>query len=156
MGMDQDFPISGTQAKVLIVGLVVMGAFGAALFGGAIPGLKPNYTEPSTAVLDGEQYYYTNVFLSMPLFPINHTSPQFTTFHNVTFAIWLTNWYSVTGGLVRGNGTERNGTAYSFILGESETPPVNTTLFISPDRVFAAYWHGGFLGGFSVQLLVKV
>lgn len=154
--MAQDFPMTRTQAKVLIVGLVVMGAFGIALFGGAIPGLKPNYSEPSTLTLNGEQYYYETVFLSTPLFPLNTSSPQPTIFHNVTFELWVSNWYGYMGGLVRGNGTETNGTTYAFVLGESSIPPVNTTLFISPDREFAVAWPGGILGGSGVRLMVQV
>ncbi len=156
MGMDRDFPITGTQAKVLLVGLVVMAAFGAALFGGAIPGLKPNYSAPNILVLDGGRYYFTTFFLTMPLFPVNHTSPESTSFHNVSFSLWLTNWYTLSGGIVHGNGTEPNGTVYSFALGDSFAPPVNTTLFVSPDNLFAVYWPGGLLGGPGARLMVHV
>jgi len=156
MGIDQDFPTTRTQAKVLIVGLVVMGAFGAALFGGAIPGLKPNYSERTSLVLDGERYYFTVVSLSMPGLFLNSTAPESFAFHNVTFALWVSNWNVVGGGLVRGNGTEANGTVYAFVLGESASPPVNTTLFLSPDRAFAVYWPGGPLGGNSERLMVHV
>lgn len=154
MGIDQDFPMTGTQAKILVVGLVVMAVFGAALFGGAIPGLKPNYTEPSTILVEGEPYYFTSVSLTPPGLLSNHTLPQPYTFHNVTFELWVTNWGSLRGGLVHGNGTEANGTSYPFLLGESVSPPVNTTLFVSPDRLFGAYWPGGLLGGTSVLLMV--
>jgi hypothetical protein len=156
MGMDQDFPISATQAKVLLVGLLVMGAFGAALFGGAIPGLKPNYSAPNYLVVDGEPYYYTAVALPTPSLFSNQTDPHSFAFHNVTFVLWVSNWNWFTGGLVHGNGTEANGTVYSFVLGESVAPPVNATLFLSPDRLFAVYWPGGQLGGSSVRLMVRV
>lgn len=154
--MDRDFPITRSQATVLLVGLVVMAVFGAALFGGAIPGLKPNYSTPTVLVLDGQQYHFTTFFFNQPFYPLNHTSPQFTSFHNVSFAIWVTNWYSPWGGIVHGNGTETNGTVYSFELGDSPAPRVNTTLFVSPDHQFAVYWPGGVLGGFSVRLMVHV
>jgi len=154
MGMDRDFPITSTQLRFLVVGLVVLAAFGAALFGGAIPGLKPNYSAPAYIVIDDQRYYYTTVFLATPFFPNNSTLPQTFTFENVTFELWVSNWYSSTGGLVHGNGTEPNGTVYPFLLGDSVVPPVNTTLFVSPDRLFAVYWQGGFGGGFWVRLMV--
>ncbi len=147
--------MTGTQGKALIVGLLVMGAFGAALFGGAIPGLKPNYSEPNVVVVGGESYDFTTVGLTTPTLPLDHTSPQSFAFHNVTFALWVTHWYSLSGGLVYGNGTEPNGTVYAFVLGESTSPPVNTTLFVSPDREFAVYWPGGLLSGSSVNLMVR-
>ncbi len=156
MRIDQDFPTTGTQAKALIVGLVVMAAFGAALFGGAIPGLKPNYSEPSTLMLDGEPSYFTGVSLTFPAFLLNYSLPESYAFHNVTFTLWVSNWNSFAGGLVHGNGTEPNGTVYPFVLGESTTPPVNATFYLSPDRVFAVYWPGGLLGGNSVRLMVHV
>jgi hypothetical protein len=156
MGMDRDFPMTAAQAKVLIVGLVVMAAFGAALFGGFIPGLKPNYSAPNILVLNGERFYFTTVFPATPFFPGNSTLPQSFTFHNVSFALWVSNWYSPNGGLVHGNGTELNGTVYSFVLGFSTIPPLNATQFISPDRVFAVSWPGGILGGPGVRLMVHV
>jgi hypothetical protein len=154
--MDKDIPMTSAQAKALIVGLIIMGGFGAALFGGAIPGLKPNLSEPNVISLDGGSYFLTTFVLSGPLFPLNHTSPQTVAFHNVSFAFWLTNWYAFTGGVVHGNGTEANGTVYSFVLGESSVPPVNTTLYLSPDRAFAVSWPGGPLAGPWVQLMVRV
>ncbi len=156
MRIDQDYPITGTQAKALIIGLVVMGAFGAALFGGAIPGLRPNYTQPTTLLLEGEPYYFTLVSLTFPAFLLNYSLPESFAFHNVTFVLWVSNWNSFSGGLVHGNGTEPNGTVYSFVLGESVNPPLNTTLFLSSDRLFAVYWPGGLLGGTSVRLMVRV
>jgi len=153
--MDQDFPMTGAQGKALIVGLLVMVAFGAALFGGAIPGLKPTYSEPNVVVIRGEPYDFTAVSLATPSLPLDHTSPQSFAFHNVTFALWVSQWYSLSGGLVYGNGTESNGTVYAFILGESASPPVNTTLFVSPDHEFATYWPGGPLSGSSVNLMVR-
>jgi len=153
--MERDFPMTGTQGKALVVGLLVMAAFGAALFGGAIPGLKPNYSEPNVVVISGEPYDFTTVSLTTPSLLLDHTSPQSFAFHNVTFELWVSHWYSLSGGLVYGNGTESSGTVYAFVLGESADPPVNTTLFVSPDHEFAAYWPGGPLSGSSVNLMVR-
>lgn len=154
--MDRDFPMTATQAKVLLVGLVVMGGVGAALFGGAIPGLKPNYNAPNIEIFNGEKYYFTTVFLNFPFYPVNHSLPHTFPFHGVNFTLWVSNWYSFTGGLVRGNGTEANGTVYSFVLGLSTSPPVNTTFYLSPDRLFGASWPGSPLAGFWVHLMVHV
>lgn len=145
-----------TQAKVMVVGLLVMAIVGAALFGGFIPGLKPNYAGTDITELNGVPYYYTVIYLSTPFFPANQTSPQPFVFHNVTFLLWVTNWYGFTGGLVWGNGTEPNGTVYSFVLGQSYSPRVNATLYVSPDQEFAVYWPSGILGGPGVRLMVRV
>lgn len=155
MVMDQDFPMTATQTKALLVGLVVMGGFGVALFGGAIPGLRPNYSAPNILVLHGERYYFTTVTLAFPLYPENHTQPASFTFHAVIFTVWLANWYSFNGGIVRGNGTEPNGTVYSFVLGTTTNPPVNSTFYLSPDRLFAVE-GGGPVGGVWVHLMVHV
>ena len=155
MGIDQDFPMSSAQVKVLIVGLLVMGGFGAALFGGVIPGLKPNYATPSITTLDGEPYYYTTVALNWPGALSNSTAPQPFAFHNVSFWLWVTNWGAPTGMFVHGNGTEPNGTTFSFVLGESVAPAGNATLYISPDHVFAVAYRGGVFAGPWVQLMVR-
>jgi hypothetical protein len=156
MSIDRDYPPSKTQVRVLLVGLVILMAIGAALFGGFIPGLKPNYAPPATITVDGEPYYYTSVPLELPAILSNHTSPQSYTFHNLSFHLWVTNWYELSGGLVHGNATERNGSVYAFVLGQSSSPPVNASLFVSPDRLFAVSWTGGLLGLPWVMLMVRV
>lgn len=155
MSLDRDYPPSKTQVRVLFVGLAVLMVFGALLFGGLIPGLKPNYTPPATVTVDGEPYFYTSIPLNFPAILSNHTSPQSYTFHNVSFQLWVTNWYGPSGGLVHGNGTEPNGSVYSFVLGESSSPSVNASLYVSPDRLFAVSWSGGLLGGPWVLLMVR-
>jgi len=73
----------------------------------------------------------------------------------VTFELWLTNWYSVTGGVVHGIGTEPNGTSYPFVLGAYESNGSRPSLYLSPDFEFGVWWAGGIIGGFYVQLLVE-
>ena len=148
--------MSRTQVRVLVVGLVVMAIVGGLLFGGAIPGLTPNYTLPATITIDGEAYNYSIVKLPSPSLLSNATSPQLFQFHNVSFYLWVTNWDSFSGGLVHGNGTEPNGTVFDFVLGRSAYPPVDTALFVSPDHVFAVSWPGGVLAGPWVWLMVHV
>ena len=131
MSLDRDYPMSRTQVRVLVAGLVAMAITGGLLFGGAIPGLKPNYAEPTTITVDGEAYHYTTVELQPPNLFTNSTPPQLFQFQNVSFYLWVTNWGSLTGGLVRGNGTEPNGTCSNFVLGQSTDPPVNSNLYIS-------------------------
>lgn len=147
--------MSRTQVRVLVVGLVVMGVFGGLLFGGVLPGLKPNYSEPSTVTIAGEAYYYTLVQVRSPNLFSNSTSPEQFLFHNVSFFLWVTNWDSFSGGLVHGNGTEPNGTVTSFVLGISANPPVDSQLFVAPDRFFAVSWPGGMFGGTTVHLMVR-
>lgn len=147
--------MSGTQRKVLVIGLVTMVVVGVALFSGVIPGLKPNYAGTDLLELNGTSYYFTVVYLGEPLYPANATTPQTFVFHNTTFALWVTNWYGWTGGIVRGNGTETNGTTFTFSLGHSYDPPVNRTTYVSPDGEFAVYWAGGQFAGPGVRLMVR-
>jgi hypothetical protein len=153
--MDHDYPMTRTQVKVLVVGLVVMGGIGVALFGGAIPGLKPNFSQLNVVTVDGVQYDFALVYLSYPNLASSTSSPEAFVYGNVTFELWVTNWNGPSGGLVHGNGTEKNGTVYSFVLGEPLNSSVTSTLFISPDREFGAYWAGGPFGGPLVHLLVR-
>jgi len=155
MSLDQDYPLSRVQVRVLVIGTVVLAVFFGALFGGLIPGLTPNYAAPSTVVVDGISYDYAKVNVNEPPILSNTTTPQTFLFHNASFTLWVTNWGSFTGGLVRGNGTEPNGSTFSFVLGHSESPPVNATLFVSPDRAVAVSWPGGPLAGTQVWLMVR-
>jgi len=154
MGIDQDFPISRAQLKVLVIGLVTMSAIGAAVFGGFVPGLRVNPSGPQTIVVDGQPYYYTTVMIALPAPLANSSLPTVAVFHNVTFAMWFIHWGFVTGALVEGNGTETNGTVYPFVLGVSGFPPQNNTLFLSPDHLFGVSWPGLLQSGSSVTLLV--
>jgi hypothetical protein len=156
MPIDQDFPMSRGQVRALIVGLLVIGGFGAALFGGAIPGLKPNYTAPATVFLNGEKYYVATVSLNWPAPLANYSAPQSFAFHGVSFWLWTTDWGSLSGALVHGNGTEPNGTVFPFVLGESPVAHVQSTLYTSPDRLFAVSWSGGVFGGPMVTVWVHV
>jgi len=153
--MDKDFPMTGTQLKALLIGLVVMGGFGMALFSGVVPGFKPTWASPAVISLDNGSYYHTTFDLTTPLPLANSSSSPPFVFHNVTFNLRVSNWYALTGGLVYGNGTEANGTAYPFVLGESPRPVVHTTLYFSPDGEFGVAWPGGLLGGSWVQLYVR-
>jgi len=148
--------MTSTQQRVLVIGLVVMIGAGAALFGGFIPGVKPNFVNAGIIYLNGTSYNYEAVYLNGPIWPSNHTSPAATVFQNVTFQLWVTNWYGLSGGIVRGNGTEPNGTTYSFDLGHVPNPPVDQTAYISPDGYFAVAWRGGVYGGPTVGLFVRV
>jgi hypothetical protein len=155
MVLDRDYPTTPLQRRVLAIGLVVMIAIGIALFGGFLPGVKPNFSPPSTTTLNGHEYFVEATALHGPLFS-NSSAPWNVTFHNVTFELRLTNWYSLWGGIVHFNGTEANGTRYMFALGQVLPNGSRAMLYVSPDSVFAAWWLGGLLAGPSVQLLVEV
>jgi hypothetical protein len=152
--MDRDFPMNRREARILVVGLAVMAVLGILLFGGFLPGLHPTLTTSSFATIGGHQYFVESTPLHIP-FAVNSTSPWNVTFHNVTFELWLTNWYSVTGGVVHGIGIEPNGTAYSFTLGATLTNGSRPSLYLSPDLSFGVWWNGGILGGVYAQLLVE-
>lgn len=142
------------QTRVLAIGLVVMIAIGVALFGGLIPGLRPDYGGPATTFLNGHEYYVDAPVLNYPALGTSNSSMN-VTFHNVTFALHLTNWYSVVGGIIHGNGTESNGTRYAFELGELLPNGTRPTLYVSPDSVFVGEWNGGWLGSPTIDLLVE-
>lgn len=156
MVLDQDFPISRRQAQITVVGLVVMAVSGILLFGGFLPGLHPDFSAPAIVTLDGHSYYIEPTVLQVPL-PVGTSSgPWNVTFHNVTFTLWLTGWYSGPGGIVHGIGTEPNGTAYPFSLGGYAANGTRANLFLSPDSAFGCAWTGGPFGGVTAQLLVEV
>jgi hypothetical protein len=154
MVLDRDYPMTRTQVRILLVGLAVMAVIGVALFGGYLPGIKPNLSGPAIATVDGRQYYTEATPLKIP-FLANSTPPWNVSFRNVTFELSLSDWYSATGGIVRGNGTEASGTRYPFELGELFANGSRAQLYLSPDGVFGVGWGGGWLGGFSAELLVS-
>lgn len=125
-------------------------AFGATLFTGNFPGLPGHYT--SNVEVNGHPYYLDLYEIPFPQFGNNSTPPADVLFHNVTFWIWVTGWYSAEGGYVHGNGTEANGTTYPFLLGGLLSDPDRATLFVSPDTEFAVGWSGELF----LELLVKV
>jgi|GEM_PF-635008 len=155
MVLDRDFPMSSVQKRALVGGIVVMLVIGVALFGGLVPGLKPNYSAPSVTTWNGHEYYLEPTVLHIPLL-VNSSAPWNVTFHAVTFELRLTNWYSFTGGIVHVNGTEANGSRYSFALGQMLPNGSRAMLYISPDSVFGVWFTGGWLGGIVVQLLVEL
>jgi len=153
MGMDQDFPMTRTQLRVLAVGLLAMAIVGVVVFGGFVPGVRPAPT-PSTIEVNGQPYYFTVESLAPPALLENVSPPQQFVFHHVTFVLWIVNWYSVTGPELYGNGTELNGTTYSFVLGIPGSTTGGTNQFLSPDLLFGVYWLGGLLAGNTARLMV--
>lgn len=135
-------PTSRREAVITVAALVIAASFGLALFGGWIPGLKPNYTVPSTVTVEGHAYYWTDYSLTFPPPLLNYTVPSSMTFHNVTFQVWVTGWYQPVSGYVRGNATEPNATTFSFVLGGPADVPGRQTLFLSPDHELGAAWNG--------------
>jgi hypothetical protein len=154
MVLEKDYPMSSAQKRVLVIGLVVMLAIGFALFGGFIPGAKPNYSQPAIDTIGGHRYYVEPALLHYPI-GSNATTPWNVTFHNVTFQLEMTGWDYLTGGILQGSGIEPNGTHYPFVLGVLPNGS-RPTLYLSPDGVFGAAWIGGWLGPLAVQLLVEV
>ncbi|MCI4339099.1 MAG: hypothetical protein L3J68_02040 [Thermoplasmata archaeon] len=137
-----------------IIGVVAVYAvaltFGAALFSGSIPGLGGHIT--SNVVIAGHDYYSESYSIPFPQLGNNSTSPAPVAFHNITFWLWETGWYSQYGSYVHGNGTEPGGTSYSFVLGGLASNVSRAVLYISPDDRFAVAWSGEFF----LQLMVEI
>lgn len=152
-GMDRDFPMTRTQRQLLVIGFAVMIAAGIVLFGGFLPGLKPSLATTGLATIQGHSYHFEYSAAQYPLLR-NVSNPWNVTFYNVTFELWLTHLYSITGPELHGIGTEPNGTAYTFALGQILPNGARATFFLSPDLVFAVGWTGGWTGAFLAQLYV--
>ncbi len=150
--MDRDYPMSPRQARVLAVGLVAMAAVGAALFGGWIPGLRPNFNPPATVAYDGREYYYASEPVPWPPLGSNQSAVFVYLLHNVTFRVWAANWYRITGGNLEGNVTVPNGTTYPFLLGRSPVNASYATEFATPGAEVVIFWSGGL----SYEPLVRV
>ena len=143
-------PPSRRKMVTVIVVYVVALLFGAALFSGSIPGLGGHIT--SNVRIDGHEYYSESYQIPFPQWGNNSTSPSPVAFHNVTFWLWVTGWYSQWGSYVHGNGTELNGTSYPFVLGGLASNVSRAQLYVAPDATFAVAWSGEFF----LQLMVEI
>jgi len=143
-------PWSRKKIVTVVAVYAVAIGFGVSLFTGSIPGLGGNLD--AHVMLDGHAYYSDFYWLGFPSIGNNSTPPASLVFHNVTFWIWLTGWGLPQGSLVHGNGTELNGTSYSFQLGGLPSNPSRTDLFVSPDAKFATAWSGQLF----LEVLVEV
>ena len=154
MVLERDYPMTRTQGRILVIGFAIMIAAGIVLFGGLIPGVKPNFAPPSTASIEGHEYDTALTPLHVPV-TTNSTGPWNVSYHRVVFELWLSDWYSFTGGIVHGSGVEANGTSYPFELGQTSANGSRVQLYISPDWVFGVAWVGGIFGGFNARLFVE-
>ncbi len=135
-------PATPREKRITLIALVIAIGFGVALFGGFIPGLKPNATAPATVLVDGHSYYWMDYYYPGPVWPLNYTTPSAVAFHNITFDIWVSSWYQLLTGYVHGNASEPNGTSFSFVLGGPANLPGRETLYLSPDEELGAAWNG--------------
>lgn len=154
IGIDGNFPMTRTQRRILIIGFAVWAAVGIVLFGGFLPGFKPSFSTTGLATIDGRPYHFEYSQVRAPLYS-NYTSPWNVTFFNVTFELWLTDWYSLNGGVLHGIGTEPNGTSYPFVLGKLLPNGTRPLFFLAPDLSFGVGWNGGLFGGIFAQLYVE-
>ena len=154
MVLGRDIPYSALQRRILVAGLLVLAVIGVVLFAGFLPGLRPNYSAPTVVTLNGHPYFDEVTPLHAPFFS-NASTPWSITFHNVTFDLWLSNWYSPTGGIVHVRGTELNGSESAFEVGQLLPNGTRAALGFSSDSVFGVWWTGGWSAVASVQLLVE-
>lgn len=154
MTLDRDYPWTRREVIFTLVGLAVLAAIGVALFGGYLPGVHPPPSSAGRTTVDGHPYDVTTSQLHFPVL-VNQSLPWNVTFRNVSFDLWVTNWYSPLGGVVHGVGTEPNGTSYGFSLGGYAADGARITLFLAPDYAFGVAWAGGALGGLEIDLLVE-
>jgi hypothetical protein len=143
-------PLTRRRVVSIVAVYAVCLAFGALLFSGNFPGIPGHFT--SNVEINGREYYSTWYPLPFPTLGSNSTPPATVTFQNVTFWLWETGWGNPQGAFVHGNGTDLNGSSYSFLLGGPALNANRTTLFVSPDGTFGAYWNGQLF----VELLVLV
>lgn len=133
-----------------VVAFALAIGFGVALFSGHFPGLPGQI--PTGVTLDGHQYSADTYYLGIPAIGSNRTLPSSVAVGNITFWVWTTGWYTWNGTWLHGNGTEPNGTTYSFVLGGTPSNPGRPTTFIAPGAAFAVTWGGGLFA----QLLVEI
>jgi hypothetical protein len=141
--MDRDYPSSPRQTRLTLTVLLVGGVVGILLFGGAIPGLHPDYSSSPITTFDGNSYYWTAFDIPYPL-PFTERSADVTfAFHKVTFWAWITNWSALGGEYFHGNATEPNGTVYGFSMGGFPAQTNWTDQYVSPGRAVVVNWNGG-------------
>lgn len=139
--MDRDFPIGRREAKITVVCLVIGGIVGALLFGGYLPGLHPQLSEPKYIELNGEQYVWTTLGVPSPIFGFNFTKAVNVSFANVTFFLWVTHYDGFDNQTLDGNATLSNGTVYSFALESRPDPSDRVTQYIAPGGAVAVEWN---------------
>lgn len=141
--MDRDFPIDARHAKFTVGALLVGGAFGLLLFGGALPGLTPHYAPPKFYELNGEPYYWSSYIVPTPLFFGNSTPYTSIALANVTFHIHVAQYVTETDLDLVGNATMPNGTVYPFTLVGRPSPADRVSQFLSPDGAVGVVWNMG-------------
>jgi hypothetical protein len=154
MVLERDYPMTRRDRRALVLGFVVLGVIGLLLFGGLIPGLKPETASPSTATLDGTRYYVDSVVLTVPI--LTRTTPSWNeTFRNVSFDLHAVNWYNGSGVILRGNGTAASGGRIPFELGELLPNGSRASMFVSPGGIWGVAWIGGWFEQLTIELLVE-
>ncbi|MGB6500467.1 MAG: hypothetical protein WBG19_03570 [Thermoplasmata archaeon] len=148
--MDRDFALSSRDIRLTFSALVVSGIVGLLLFGGVLPGLRPDFTPPATVTVDGQSYYWTAFTVPLPL-PFSEVSGHVSVaFHNVTFWAWITNWSIVGGEYLHGNASEPNGSVYPFVMGGFPAQTNWTDQYVTPGALIVIQWTGGLVAYFLV------
>jgi hypothetical protein len=149
--MDRDFSLSPRDVRRTLSALVVAGIVGLLLFGGVLPGLRPDFRPPAIVTFDGEPYYWTTFAIPLPL-PFSEVSAHYSVvLHNVTVWAWITNWSVVGGEYLHGNASEPNGTVYPFVMGGFPAQANWTDQYVAPGGAFVIEWNGGLVAYFLVR-----
>jgi hypothetical protein len=141
--MDRDFPPTPTQWKLTVSALAIGGVVGLLLFGGALPGLHPNFSPHTYFTFEGRNYYWTQLVVPTPWLGSNRTLPVEGSFHNVSYWTWVTDWTVLGGAYLHGNATMVNGTVDVFSIGGSHFRSNWTDQYVSPGAAFVVRWDGG-------------
>lgn len=148
--IDGNPPAAPWQQKATVVAVLVGVGIGAAVFGGLVPGLRPNFAPPEYVEFEGRMYYGSTIAAPSPLFGSNTTVPEEEFVHNATFWVWGTTAFGGFETFLDGNASFSSGHVYSFSLGGTVLSTNRTTQYVSSDGEIAVLWTGGP----SAQLLV--
>ncbi len=141
--LDRDHPITARQRTLTVGALLVGGAVGIALFGGLIPGLRPNFTPPEFQTFEGRSYYWTQVLVPAPPLGANASVNETATVHNTTFQYWSEAQLAGTLTYLKGVANVPHGSSYPFVVGGGLVPAERTTQYVSADHEVAVLWMGG-------------
>jgi hypothetical protein len=146
--LDRNFPPTPKQVKLTVGSLLAAAIIGGALFGGLIPGLRPNFSPPEFQTFEGRSYYWVEVLVPIVFPGTNVSSVENASVHGAVFEYWIMNQLGGRYTYLQGSATVANGTTYSFLVGGSLAPAERTTQYVSSDQEIVVLWTGGLTAEF--------